>query len=161
MAISTMLFKAAADLRPGAEPIEAAFVNRAQSFFAPLREPSADINLSVHQTGELYGWLLALSGRRQQGNTEVLDENTERMLNDLTQSLGNGDEDGLQGMEQDGDSEGGEPDQNVKMQVSGKRGKGRGGQGISPEELRRLLERGAQIRPSESDGDSEGGEGCT
>ena len=55
--------------------------------------------------------------------------------------------DGLQGMEEDGDGEGGEPDQNVKMQVSGKRGKGRSGQGISPEELRRLLERGAQIRP--------------
>ena len=59
------------------------------------------------------------------GNSEALDENTARMLNDLTQSLGSGDDDGLQGMEEDGDGEGGEPDQNVKMQVSGKRGKGR------------------------------------
>ena len=159
MAISTMLFKATAGLRPGAEPIEQAFVNRAQSFFAPLRDPAADINLSVHQTGELYGWLLALIEAAQQGNSEALDENTARMLNDLTQSLGSGEDDGLQGMEEDGDGEGGEPDQNVKMQVSGKRGKGRNGPGISPEELRRLLERGAQIRPSESDGDSEGGEG--
>jgi nitric oxide reductase NorD protein len=159
LAISTMLFKAAADLKAGAEPIEAAFVNRSQDYFAPLRDPAADINLSVRQTADLYGWLIALIEAAQHGNSELLDENTERMLNDLTQSLGSGDEDGLEGMEQDGDGEGGEPDQNVRMQVSGKRGKGRGGQSISPEELRRLLERGAQIRPSESDGDSEGGDG--
>ena len=63
-------------------------------------------------------------------------------------------------MDQDGDDgEGGEPNQDVRMQVSGKRGKGRNGRPISPEELRRLLERGAQIRPSESDGSGEGGEG--
>ena len=161
MAISTMLFKAASGMKPGAEPIEEAFVNRSGGYFAPLRDPAADINLSVRQTTGLYGWLIALIEAAQQGNSEALDENTQRMLNDLTQSLGNGDEDGLQGMEQDGDGdgEGGEPDQNVKMQVSGKRGKGRGGQGISPEELRRLLERGAQIRPSESDGEGDGGDG--
>ncbi len=79
------------------------------------------------------------------------------MLNDLTQSLGDGDLEGMEGMDQEGaEGEGGEPDQNVRMQASGKRGKGRSGQAISAEELRRLLERGAQIRPAESDGRGRG-----
>jgi nitric oxide reductase NorD protein len=160
MSISTMLFKAAADLRPGPEPIEQAFVRNVQEFFVPLRHHLADINVSVRQTGELYAWLIALIEAAQQAGAEALDESTQKMLNDLTQSLGDGDLDGLEGMDQDGaEGDGGEPDENVRMQASGRRGKGRNGKGISPEELRRLLERGAQIKPSESDGSGEGGEG--
>src|SRR5260370_28641597 len=144
MSISRMLFKAAADLRPGPEPIEQAFVRNVQEFFAPLRHHLADINVSVRQTGERYAWLIALIEAAQQAGAEALDESTQKMLNDLTQSLGDGDLDGLEGMDQDGaEGDGGEPDQNVRMQASGRRGKGRNGKGISPEELRRLLERGA------------------
>jgi nitric oxide reductase NorD protein len=160
MALSTMLFKASAGIRSSAEPIEGAFMRHADEHFAPLREPDADIKASARQTDTLYRWLIALIESAQQGDAEALDENTERMLNDLTQSLGDGELEGLEGMDQDGaEGEGGEPDENVKMQVSGKRSKGRGGRPISPEELRRLLERGAQIRPSESDSEGEGGEG--
>jgi nitric oxide reductase NorD protein len=159
MALSTMLFKAAAGLLPGGEPVEQAFVGKAHEYFAPLHDPGADINASLRQSTELYQWLVALIEAAQAGNSELLDESTRHMLNDLTQSLGEGDSDGTEGMEQEGeDGEGGEPDQNIKMQASGKRGKGRG-RGISPEELRRLLERGAQLKPSQSDGEGEGGEG--
>ncbi len=160
LAISTMLFKAATGQRPGPEPIEQAFVRNAQEFFTPLRENSADINLSVRQTGQLYTWLMALIEAAQHGDAEALDEAAQKMFNDLTQSLGDGDLEGMEGMDQEGaEGEGGEPDQNVRMQASGKRGKGRSGQAISAEELRRLLERGAQIRPAETDGPGEGGEG--
>ncbi|HEY2104206.1 MAG TPA: VWA domain-containing protein [Candidatus Binataceae bacterium] len=159
-ALSTMLFKAAADISPAAEPIEQAFMGQARAYFAPLQDPSADINLSLRQSAELYQWLIALIEAAQAGESELLDENARKMLNDLTQSLGEGDSDCLEGMDQEGDgSESGEPNQDVRMQVSGKRGKGRNGRPISPEELRRLLERGAQIKPSESDGSGEGGEG--
>jgi nitric oxide reductase NorD protein len=159
MAISTMLFKAAADLLPGGEPVEQAFVGQAHEYFAPLRRESADINASLRQTAELYQWLVALIEAAQAGESALLDENAKRMLNDLTQSLGEGESNGMEGLEQDGDEgEDGEPNQDVRMQVSGKRGKGRG-RGISPEELRRLLERGAQIKPSQSDGEGDGGEG--
>ncbi len=161
LALSTMLFKAAANVAPGDEPIEQAFVGKAEEFFAPLRYPSADINLSLRQSSELYRWLLALVEAAQAGDSELLDENAKRMLNDLTQSLGEGESEGMEGMEQDGDDAGdnGEPDQNIRMQVSGKRGKGRASRSISLEELRKLLERGAQLKPSESDGSAEGGEG--
>jgi nitric oxide reductase NorD protein len=157
MALSTMLFKAAAGLAPGAEPIERALMTQAQEYFVPLRHHSADVSLSLRQAAQLYQWLNALLEAAQAADSELLDENARQMLNDLTQSLADGDSNGLDGLDQDGgEDENGEPDQNVKMQVSGKRGKGRNGPGISPEELRRLLERGAQIKPAESDGDGDG-----
>jgi nitric oxide reductase NorD protein len=159
MALSTMLFKAAAGLSPGTEPIERAFMMQAQQYFAPLRDRAADISLTLRQSAELYQWLIALLEAAQAGESEMLDENARQMLNDLTQSLADGDANDFEGRDQDGDEEGGEPDQNVNMQVSGRRGKGRNGRGISPEELRRLLERGAQIKPAQSDGEGEGGEG--
>ncbi len=159
MALSTMLFKAAAGLSPGTEPVERAFMMQAQQYFAPLRDPSADIGLTLRQTAQLYQWLIALLEAAQAGESEMLDENARQMLNDLTQSLAEGDANDFDGMDQEGDEEGGEPDQNVNMQVSGKRGKGRSGRAISPEDLRRLLERGAQIKPAQTDGEGEGGEG--
>jgi nitric oxide reductase NorD protein len=156
MALSTMLFKAAAGLSPGVEPIERAFMTQAQEYFAPLRHASADVSLTLRQTAQLYQWLIALLEAAQAADSEMLDENARQMLNDLTQSLAEGDSNGLDGFDQDGEDEDGQPDQNVRMQVSGKRGKGRNGPGISPEELRRLLERGAQIKPAESAGDGDG-----
>jgi hypothetical protein len=159
LALSTMLFKAAAGVLPSDEPIEQAFMAQAQRYFAPLRDPSADINWSLRQSAELYQWLVALIEAAQSGDSEMLDENARRMLNDLTQSLGDGASDGIDGMDSDDDDgESGEPDQNIKMQASGKR-KGRQGRPISPEELRKLLERGAQIKPAESDSDGASGEG--
>jgi len=42
------------------------------------------------------------------------------------------------------------------MEVSGKQAKGRGGRPLSPEEIRKLLEQGAQIKPAEGQGGAEG-----
>ena len=42
------------------------------------------------------------------------------------------------------------------MEVSGKQSKGRGGRPLSPEEIRKLLEQGAQLKPAEGEGGAEG-----
>src|SRR5208282_3556672 len=106
---------------------------------------------------------IALIEAAQQGNSEALDENTQRMLNDLTQSLGSGDEDGLQGMEQDGDGEGegGEPDQNVKMQVSGKRGKGSGARVSVPKNCAACSSAGRRFAPRNPTAMAMAATGCT
>ncbi len=44
--------------------------------------------------------------------------------------------------------------------AGGRQSKGSKGRALSPEELRKLIEQGAEIRPSEGEGSAEG-EGCT
>ncbi len=64
---------------------------------------------------------------------------------------GDGDQQG------DGESEGGETDENVNLQVSGKSPKGGfKSKALSPEELKKFLEQGAQIDPSQSNGAADG-----
>src|SRR5208282_4119268 len=55
--------------------------------------------------------------------------------------------------------DGDEPNQQVELEVSGKSPKGKGGRALSPEEIQRMLEQGAEIKPSDSAGGDSGGEG--
>ena len=55
--------------------------------------------------------------------------------------------------------DGDEPNQQVQLEVSGKSPKGKGGRALSPEEIQRMLEQGAEIKPSDSAGGDSGGEG--
>ena len=127
--------------------------------FAPVRERGADVMTSVRQVSSLYNWLQELIREaRERGEGDPLsEEEAEMMRNDLikgikgaeTQSGGEGDEG------EDGDG-GGEPDQNVQMDVSGKQSKGGKGRALSPEELRKLIEQGAEIKPSQGEGSADG-----
>ena len=157
--LSTMLVRAALDLGWSSEGIESPFVQMAAQHFAPVRAPGADIMTSVRQVGTLYDWLQELIKQaRERGEGDPMsDEDAERMRNDLIKGMkgseaqaGSEGEDGEQG---DG---GGEPDQNVQMDVSGKQSKGGQGRALSPEELRKLIEQGAEIKPSQGDGNADG-----
>src|SRR5260370_34416037 len=79
------------------------------------------------------------------------------MRNDLIKGM-KGSESKTAGEGEDGEQGdgGGEPDQNVQMDVSGKQSKGGQGRALSPEELRKLLEQGAEIKPSQGDGTADG-----
>jgi hypothetical protein len=157
--LSTMLVRAALDLDANGEVLESPLVRMAAHHFAPVRARGADVMTSVHQVSALYNWLQELIRQaRERGEGDPLtEEEAERMRNDLikgmkgseSQTAGEG-EDGEQG---DG---GGEPDQNVQMDVSGKQSKGGQGRALSPEELRKLIEQGAEIKPSQGDGSADG-----
>ena len=154
-----MLVRAALDLEPAGEGPDSPLVWMAARHFAPVRERGADVMTSVRQVSSLYKWLQELIREaRERGEGDPLsEEEAERMRNDLikgmkgseTQTAGEGDEG------DDGDG-GGEPDQNVKMDVSGKQSKGGKGRALSPEELRKLIEQGAEIKPSQGEGSAEG-----
>src|SRR5579863_6302055 len=121
--LSTMLVRAALDLEPTGEELDSPLVRMASRHFAPVRARGADVMISVRQVSVLYNWLQDLIREaRERGEGDPLsEEEAERMRNDLikgmkgseTQTAGEG-EDGEQG---DG---GGEPDQNIQMDVSGK-----------------------------------------
>jgi nitric oxide reductase activation protein len=54
-----------------------------------------------------------------------------------------------------GDADG-ETDQTAQLESSGRTMKGKGGRPLSPEEIRKLIEAGAQLKPSEGQGGAEG-----
>jgi nitric oxide reductase NorD protein len=157
--LSTMLVRAALDLVWMDDGIDSSFLHMASEQFAPVRARGADIMTSVEQVSSLYSWLQELIREaRERGEGDPLsDADAERMRNDLikgmkgseTQSAGEGEE-GEQG------ESGGEPDQDVQMDVSGKQSKGGKGRALSPEELRKLIEQGAEIKPSQGDGNADG-----
>jgi len=157
--LSTMLVRAALDLVWMGDGLDSAFVRMACEHFAPVRARGADVMTSVQQVSTLYNWLQELiKEARERGEGDPLsDADAERMRNDLikgmkgseTQSAGEGEEG------EQGDS-GGEPDQDVQMDVSGKQSKGGKGRALSPEELRKLIEQGAEIKPSQGDGNADG-----
>ena len=105
----------------------------------------------------MYKWLQELmAAARRAGASEGLDDDGNALRNDLIGNLDSaegGEGEGPEGDEGDSD---GETNQNVKMEVSGKQSKGRGGRPLSPEEIRKLLEQGAQIKPAEGEGGAEG-----
>jgi hypothetical protein len=157
-ALSTILVKAA--LVIGAEDGGSAggFGARAGEFFAPLREPGANVTGSALCTGMMYQWLQALiAAARAAGAADALGERADQMRNDLIGNLnrpaGEADDAMGDGAEEDA---GGETDQLVQMESSGRHSKGKGGRPLTPEELRKLIEQGAQLKPSESAGDAEG-----
>ena len=105
----------------------------------------------------MYTWLQELmAAASRAGDAEGLDDDGNSLRNDLIGNLDSaegGEGDGSEGAEGDSD---GETEQNVQMEVSGKQSKGRGGRPLSPEEIRKLLEQGAQIKPAEGEGGAEG-----
>ena len=143
-----MLVRGALEIEPGDDPATQTFTGHATEFFAPLRKPGADVLTSARQASAIYTWLQELmAAARRAGASEGLDDDGNPLRNDLIGNLDSaegGEGEGPQGEEGDGD---GEPDQNVRMEVSGKQAKGRGGRPLSPEEIRKLLEQGAEIKP--------------
>jgi len=156
-ALSTMLVRGALELEPGDDPATHTFTGHAAEFFAPLREPGADVLMSARQASAMYRWLQELmSAARRAGASEGLDDDGNALRNDLIGNLDaaeGGEGEGPEGGEGDSD---GETNQNLRMEVSGKQAKGRGGRPLSPEEIRKLLEQGAQIKPAEGAGGAEG-----
>ncbi|HLK85580.1 MAG TPA: VWA domain-containing protein [Candidatus Binataceae bacterium] len=156
-ALSTMLVRGALEVDGIDDPAAQAFAGRAAGFFAPLRRPGADVLTSARQTAVMYAWLQDLmAAARRAGSAEGLDDEGNSLRNDLIGNLDaaeGGENDGLEGTEGESD---GETNQNVRMEVSGKQSKGRGGRPLSPEEIRKLLEQGAQIKPAEGQGGAEG-----
>src|SRR5581483_8167063 len=130
------------------------------------------------QAAALYQWLQdLLDAARRTGAAEGLDGGADALRNDLIGSLesadgqGEGEADAMRNEligsresaggqgEGEGSSGGegeGETNQNVRMEAAGRSSKGRGGRPLSPEEIRKLLEQGAQIKPAEGEGEADG-----
>jgi hypothetical protein len=155
--LSTILVRSSLNLINGdAVP---GFAAMAANFFAPLREPGADVLTTARQTTALYHWIQDLIERsRQAGEGDPLAADAERMRNDLISNRMKGADGADDSMSEDGEhgDPGGEPDQRLSMEASGQQHKGSKGRALSPEELRKLIEQGAEIRPSKGDGSAEG-----
>ncbi len=154
-ALSTMLVRGSLDIEPDdADPAARAFADHAAEYFAPLRAPGADIMTSARQVSALYDWLQTLIAAARRAGADDDQEGMDGLRNDLLGDLSGAE--GEQGSEGDGEGEGnGETNQNVRMEASGRHGKGRRGRPLTPEEIRKLLEKGAQLKPSEGEGGAE------
>ena len=161
--LSTMLVCAALGLGGEGNALDGQFVRSAAQFFAPVRVPGADVLSSTRQVRSLYNWIQELIARaRESGEHSPLSpEEAERMRNELIKGVKGADAPaGAEGEDGEPGEEGaGEPDQNARMEASGNRSRGGKGRAISPEEIRKLIEQGAEIKPSEGGGDNDGGEG--
>ncbi len=157
--LSTMLVRAALNLTDTDADIAEPFVRMASQHFAPLRETGADVLTSTRQVGSLYNWLQDLIKQaREAGEGDPLsDEDAERMRNDLIKGMkGSEAQAGSEGEDGEQGDSGGETDQNLQMDASGKQSKGGKGKALSPEELRKLIEQGAEIKPAQGDGSADG-----
>jgi hypothetical protein len=159
--LGTMLIRAALDIETEASDSSQGFVDLAAEFFTPLRDARATVRDSAIQMASLYQWFHRMleAARMAAEGAESLESTGE--LDDLTSTLADG-ADGASGADDEGQispQDGDEPNQNVQLQLSGKRGAGGQGQALSPEELQRLLEQGAQLRPSEAEGAGSHGQG--
>ncbi|HXW85343.1 MAG TPA: VWA domain-containing protein [Candidatus Binataceae bacterium] len=156
-ALSTMLVRAALDLSNG--DLVNSFEHLAAGFFEPLRASGADVQTTATQVRALYNWIQELIAQaREAGEDGELSDEAQKMRNDLISQRMKGAQSGAEseGVEGEESEQGGEPDQDVQMEASGKQTKGGKGRALSPEELKKLIEQGAQINPSESQGDSDG-----
>ena len=157
--LSTMLVRAALDIEAAGEGADSPLVWMAARHFAPVRARGADVMTSVRQVGALYHWLQELIRQaRERGEDDPLsEEEAATMRNDLIKGMkGSQTQTGGEGDEGEDGEAGGEPDQNVQMEVSGKQSRGGRGRALSPEELRKLIEQGAEIKPSQGTGSAEG-----
>ena len=155
--VSAMLFKAAAGLAPEINGVEELVVGQAARLLAELRQPGADVLASVRQCAALYRWFTQLIERARRGPREDLDQRLE--LDELGRSLEGRVDDAFEefmgGEEGPDDGRAGQG-QRLRMKVGGRRPQ-RSNRTLSAEEIRKLLEEGAELTPSE---DSEGaGEG--
>jgi nitric oxide reductase NorD protein len=157
-ALSTMLVKASLELTAVAEDDPAgAFIRKAGEFFAPLRVDGADVKQSAFLTGAMYEWLRAMiAAAREAGADGLPGDGAAQMRDDLIGSV-RGAEDLNDGMDSEGEGDmGGETDQLTQMETSGRNSKGKGSRPLTPEEIRKLLEQGAQLKPAQSTGGAEG-----
>jgi nitric oxide reductase NorD protein len=155
-ALSTMLVRASLALATtGQDDPAAPFIQKASEFFAPLRTGGADVTRSAMLTGAMYQWLRALIAAARQTDGP-LDDGAAQMRDDLIGSV-RGAEDAADGLDGDADGDGGdgETDQLTQMETSGRNSKGKG-RPLTPEEIRKLLEAGAQLKPAQSTGGAEG-----
>jgi len=156
-ALSTMLVKAALGLTFSADDPAMGFIQQADHYFAPLRAAGATVTDSARQTGAMYAWLQALIAAAREAGASALDADARAMRDELLGQMQGGE----QGADGVGDGDGndggdGETDQDISMQSSGKDAKGKGGRPLTPDEIRRLLAAGAQIKPAQGDGSAEG-----
>jgi nitric oxide reductase NorD protein len=157
--LSTMLVTAALNLESMDADFVQPFVRMATLHFAPVREEGADVLTSARQVSSLYDWLQELIRQaREAGEGDPMsDADAERMRNDLIKGMkGSEAQAGSEGQEGEQGDDGGEPDQNLQMDASGKQSKGSQGRALSPEELRKLIEQGAEIKPAQGDGSADG-----
>jgi nitric oxide reductase NorD protein len=161
-ALSTMLIRAAFNIPPNNLAPQSLFVDRAGRYFAPLRESEAVVADSACQTNLLYQWFQNLmKAAATATDPGAFADDAARARDELSQSFGKGDEGQTGSGEDEGEinpQDGSEPNQQVSLQTSGKRSKGGGGEALSAEEIRRMLEQGAELKPSEGEG-SAGGDG--
>jgi nitric oxide reductase NorD protein len=154
-ALSTMLVKAALNA-DGDRELAGAFVRRAAQFFSPLRKRNAVVLQSAIAAGAIYQWLRELIDAAADADGEPL-QGADAMRNDLVGTVkGAGDRPDSGGEDNELEGDGGEPDQQVNLQTSGAKSRGKGGRPLSPEEIRRMIEQGAKFQPSESSGEAEG-----
>ncbi len=157
LSLSTLLVRASLGLISPDEYATAGFAAQASMYFEPLRDSGANVLDSTRQAGALYTWIQDLIKQaREAGEGNPL-EGADQVRNDLISAVkGSGGDSGEGDQEGDGESEGGETDENVNLQVSGKSPKGGKSKALSPEELKKLLEQGAKIDPSQSSGAADG-----
>lgn len=159
LAFSTMLIKAAFGIDGAEDEPAEVFSARAREFFAPLREPGATAADSARSTTAIYEWLQELiAAARATGAGDPLGERAGQMRDELASRVsGTGNRaDGLGQDDGDGGGGDGEPDQNVQMETSGQNSKGKGGRPLTPEEIRRLIEQGMELRPAQGEGGADG-----
>jgi nitric oxide reductase NorD protein len=159
LVFSTMLIKAAFGIDGAEDEPAEVFSARAREFFAPLREPGATAADSARSTAAIYEWLQELiAAARAAGAGDPLGERAGQMRDELASRVsGTGNRaDGLGQDDGDGGGGDGEPDQNVQMETSGQNSKGKGGRPLTPEEIRRLIEQGMELRPAQGEGGADG-----
>ncbi len=159
LVFSTMLIKAAFGIDGAEDESAELFSARAWEFFAPLRERGATAADSARRTTAIYEWLQALiAAARAAGAGDPLGERAGQMRDELASRVsGTGNRaDGLGQDDGDGGGGDGEPDQNVQMETSGQNSKGKGGRPLTPEEIRRLIEQGMELRPAQGEGGADG-----
>ncbi len=158
-ALSTLLVKAALDVNLDHDDPAGGFVDRAEAFFAPLRQAGATVTQSATQTGALFQWLQELmAAARAAAEGDPSGRSASDMRDDLLgQMRGPGQPaDGLGDGDGDGDGEDGETDDQITMDSAGSKSRGKGGRPLTPEQIRKLLEAGAQLKPAQGNGTAEG-----
>jgi nitric oxide reductase NorD protein len=161
-ALSTMVIRAALGIPSDDDIGMNVFIERASRFFDPLRAPQATVLNSAQQAIALQKWLHEVIRAAQRATDPgELADGADALRDELARAFGKNAE-SANGEGDEGEinpQDGGETDQEVSLQVSGKRSKGGGGESLSPEEIKRLLEQGAELKPSEAEGSGAGGEG--
>jgi len=160
--ISAMLFRASAGLPPATgDPVEHFVIEQAARFFDGLRRSDATVLTSVRQAQHMYRWFSGLIEAAQRGDAGGEEIGNPEGLEDLGDSLEGRVDDAFEefmgGQQGDEDEHDGAGRQRLRMKVSGQRAR-RSNRVLTADEIRKLLEEGAELDPSADDAES-GGEG--